>query len=231
MKIDWAEITALFGGTFDPPHIGHREAVQGLFSAPGVKRVIVLPTALPPHKKGNFADAKHRVAMTKLCFAPVIAGLTPLKGTIQIDQRELERAERTGRPSYTFETLTELNSTNLAFVIGADQLRDLPSWYHFPELLTLSNWLAIERRPSGSQLARQALRNWETSGLVRPAEEENDLWQIRDSSRFLKLVSTEAPAISSTEIRKSIALSGEAPIGSLVPEVLAYLKQNHLYGS
>lgn len=63
----WHETTAIFGGRFDPPHLGHLEAVQGLFRYPGVKAVRVIPAAAPAHKATS-ASMTDRAEMSRLCF-------------------------------------------------------------------------------------------------------------------------------------------------------------------
>ncbi|MCM2322077.1 MAG: nicotinate (nicotinamide) nucleotide adenylyltransferase [Oligoflexia bacterium] len=215
----WHEVTAVFGGTFDPPHCGHLEAVRGLFRVPGVQRTLVIPSATPPQKPG-FAPTEHRLEMTRRCFAPLAPDVT-------VDFREAERAVRNPeRPSYTFDTLLELRRDlpRLAFVLGADQLARLPSWHRFPEILGLCHWIVLERKPDGGALAAPVLRQWLASGLLRPD------FTTREGTT-LQLFPTEAPLISSTAIRQQLARAGEPPNNLLPPEVVIYLKMHRLYGT
>jgi len=227
--LNWNEVTALFGGTFDPPHLGHREAIRGLFANPGIKRVLILPSALPPHKKLT-ASTEDRIEMTRLAFASEFQNPFPLE--VSVDTREITRAERTGRPSYTIETLQDLRReiSNLAFVIGADQLRDLPKWHRFPEVLQLSHWIVLERKPQGEAMIKKTLQEWQGSGLIR-ADRENGSWQICSGNTVLKSIPTLAPALSSTEIREVIGKTGSPPPGTLPPAVLSYLKKRRVYGT
>src|SRR4051812_10219884 len=103
MTVQWGRTTALFGGTFDPPHSGHLEAVNGLFGLPGVARVVVVPSASPPHKPGVTAASK-RLEMTRLAFSS-----RRFAGEVSVDDCEIERAVRTGQPSYSFDTIRELS--------------------------------------------------------------------------------------------------------------------------
>ena len=95
----WSEVTAIFGGTFDPPHLGHREALDGLFTAgPGIGRALIVPAAAPPHKPA-VASSEDRVAMARLAFAP-----GKLAGPVELSlvELELERARaRPSEPSYS----------------------------------------------------------------------------------------------------------------------------------
>ncbi|OFZ20348.1 MAG: hypothetical protein A2X94_01170 [Bdellovibrionales bacterium GWB1_55_8] len=231
----WTELTAVFGGVFDPPHMGHREAVRGLFQDPGVKRVLVVPAPSPAYKL-NQVSAEHRVEMVRRTFASNPDNTFP--NDVEISFVDIERALRNPKShTYTFDTLQELGRVheNLAFVLGADQLQNLPNWHRFPEVLELAHWIVLTRRPNGLDSAMRALRELESRGIARKmpgtADDLGGVWQLRAGKRFLRLSHTEAPEISSTGIRETISRTGQPPSGSLVPEAMAYLKQNRLYGS
>jgi nicotinate-nucleotide adenylyltransferase len=224
--LNWGGITALFGGTFDPPHRGHREAVAGLFQVPGVKAVRVLPVGVP-HKTAG-AVAEHRLALAKLCFSGH-PGL-PYPAEVTVDSRELTRA---GRPSYTFDTLSELGREipreRLAFVIGTDQLEALPHWHRFPEVLNLAHWIVLERRPAHPAKLRQTLEPLQAMGLLKPIDSQG--WSIRGGPTELWTFPTDAPEVSSTGIREQIGRNGQVPENSVIPPVAAYLKAHRIYGT
>jgi nicotinate-nucleotide adenylyltransferase len=209
--VRWNQVTALFGGAFDPPHIGHREAVRGLFHVPGVRDVVILPTGTPPHKYVN-TPSEHRLEMARLNFADFLA---ESHSPVRLDDREIHRLSATGRPSYTYDTLMEFRREThaLAFVIGTDQLLDLPNWYRFPEILDLCHWIVLERKTESPEKTEKAHR------------------LIASLGKSMALFPTEAPAISSTVIRENIARTGNTQSDSLLPSVAAYLKQWKLYGT
>jgi nicotinate-nucleotide adenylyltransferase len=218
------------GGRFDPPHLGHREAVRGLFQIPRVKRVLILPSGNPPHKKA-IADPKDRVQMAKLNFGPTVSEDFPSE--IELDLREIERAHSNPlKPNYSYDTLQELRTQipSIAFVVGADQLCQLITWNRFPDILKLCHWIVLGRKPDGADLAQKTLSEWAGSCLVKPVASSGNHWQVTGSSVFLTTVPTSAPSLSSTQIREELAKSGKAPAGSLLPEVEAYLKLRRLYG-
>lgn len=224
-RVQWSEVTALFGGTFDPPHLGHIEAIQGLFRCPGVGRVKVIPAALPPLKSCP-TPAKIRIRMAEIAFADLA----------DIDDVEIRRFSQSARPSYTADTLEALGSKSgqsnrLAVTIGSDQLADLPRWSRFPELLEMAHWIVLERK--GAHAARASLQNLEGSGLLRPSGRSSleglPEWLTRTGSSLV-IVPTEAPAISSTEIRESIGRTGTCPPDRLPKGVEAYLLEQGLYG-
>ena len=227
----WHEVTAFMGGTFDPPHLGHREAVEGLFENPGVSQVRILPSPVPP-QKARSTSLEHRIAMTRLAFGR--SSMIPFSRPVELDLREIKRAEtQPGIASYTFDTLSELKREfpMAAFVIGTDQLAGLPTWHRFPEILGLSHWIVLERK--GETPGTAILKQWESSGLVR---EEAGAWRtFSREPAFLKVVPTSARKVSSTEIRENLAKSSETHIRAaetaLLPEVLDYLKRHRLYGT
>jgi nicotinate-nucleotide adenylyltransferase len=229
----WSETTALFGGRFDPPHLGHAEAIRGLFEQPGIRELWVIPSPTPPHKSA-VAPFEHRVELAKLAL--LRAHPSRDANAIRIDLREADRARlRPDLPTYSFDTIQDIRRENskIAFVIGTDQLEQLPSWHRFPEVLSLCHWIVLGRKPDGVARAQKVLSEWESSGLVQKTLQSGTaggLWWIKGTSSYLNLVPTEAAQISSTEIREQIARTGEPPQDSLSAEVLAYLKQNRLYG-
>ena len=122
----------VLGGTFDPPHVGHRVVAQDVHEALELDRLLVVPAAHPPHR-GAVLPARVRLALTRLAF----------EGDDRIEVSDLE-FERDG-PSYTVDTLERLRRERapeeLWCVIGADQLRELHEWHEpdrIPELARLA---------------------------------------------------------------------------------------------
>lgn len=228
----WNEVTALFGGTFDPPHLGHREAVSGLLKNPGVGAVRIIPTGKPALKNAQ-TSPKDRLAMAKLNFANLIADPS---NRVSIDTREILAPGDT--PSYSFDTVTELRKEGhpLAFVLGVDQVESLDRWYRFPDIFGLCHWIALEREPDGTDRMRKATQRLVALGVLSATGDERT-FQTRSSSgpptQFIA-VPTPARELSSTEIRRKFALGLEdSPelIENLDPRVRAYLNANHLYGT
>jgi nicotinate-nucleotide adenylyltransferase len=234
---------AVFGGTFDPPHLGHRAAIAGLFKDPGVERVVVLPSGNPPQKVG-LTDALTRLELVRLGLGsepadPFREDLATWAHRVEICDYEVQRSLQVpGTPQYTFDTLLELQSRygpQIANVIGLDQLANLPTWSRFPDLLRVSNWIVLERKPTSPELIRRAIEPLVTSRLLEPRGDRE--WKItghpigQGGTRILKLVTTEAPEISSTYIRENIARTGAPSPDLLHPRVRAYLNERGLYGS
>lgn len=225
-----SQITALFGGAFDPPHVGHRAAIAGLFQNPGVKRVVVLPSGQPPFKEG-ITSAEHRLAMTQIALGPSASDRSFPLADVEISSWEIDESRRSGLPSYSFDTILEMRRRygEVAFVIGTDQLLGLEKWSRFPALLELCHWIVLDRRGQESRSLTQTLQSWQSSGIIRTLGPST--WSIREGTRLLQLVPTDAPNLASTQIREMIAKTGFPPENSLIPEVLSYLNKYSLYGT
>jgi nicotinate-nucleotide adenylyltransferase len=118
----------IFGGTFDPIHVGHlivSETARALLS---LDRVVFVPARIPPHKGAEPADPAHRLRMTELACRDNPA--------FEVSDLELGR----DGPSYTVETLRDLRDRNpgdteLYLLMGADSARDLETWKDYRVLL------------------------------------------------------------------------------------------------
>ncbi len=111
----------LFGGTFDPPHIGHLLVAQTVAEAEKFEKIIFVLANQPPFKN-HFSTADHRLSMLKMA----VAG----NQRFDISEIELER----GGVSYTIDTITAfrknegLNRNELFYLIGSDSLMNLHTW-------------------------------------------------------------------------------------------------------
>jgi nicotinate-nucleotide adenylyltransferase len=202
-----SEISAYFGGTFDPPHLGHLEAAQGLLINPGVKEVIFLPSGNPPWKTAA-ASPEHRIAMLRLM------------SNLRIDETEIDLSRRNPHlKNTTFQTLQILKqkTPRLAFVIGLDQLLELDRWSHFPELLKICPFICLLRDSASIERAR--------NGLLR-------LKSITGQTELpIHVYPTPAGPYSSTQIRKEIAITGTPSGKGITRDVKSYLIRHALYGS
>ena len=132
----------VFGGTFDPPHLGHLVVASDACEALDLGRVLWIPSAVPPHK-------------LRTVRAPAEARLEMVRAAIQGDPRfEADDVElRRAGPSYTVDTLRELASRHpgdeLVLLIGADNLREIPVWREPGEILRLARVAVLSRDGAG----------------------------------------------------------------------------------
>jgi len=235
---------AVFGGTFDPPHIGHVEAILGLTENPGIHRFRIIPAGAPRLKLSSpTASPEQRLQMLRLTFDGWNSGKVTGIDALQIDDREIERVRRSGEPTRTRDTLMELKQTlgtDFAWVIGTDQLAQLHSWFGFPEILNLCHWIVLDRKHTPTEVrhaAENQISSLIQSGLLLSRETTSDspLWTCSANGKStFRWVPTSARGISSTEIRADLAKLGNHSrfLGHEVPENLArYLKSQSLYGT
>ncbi|WP_457444648.1 nicotinate-nucleotide adenylyltransferase [Roseateles sp. P5_E4] len=129
---------AIFGGSFDPPHLGHLAFARFALDALAPDRMVWLPAGRQWQKPDQImAAAVHRAGMIKR----LIAG----EPRFVVDERELHRRG----PSFTADTLREFASQNagteLMFLIGQDQYARLPSWYQVETITTLATLVVVPR--------------------------------------------------------------------------------------
>lgn len=129
---------AILGGTFDPVHNGHLRVAWEAGEALDAD-VRLMPANVPPHRSPPVATAAERVALLRAALAG--------QSRLQLDERELRRAER----SYTVETLREMRiefglARPLVLLIGADAFAGLPTWHEWRALFNLAH-IAVLTRP------------------------------------------------------------------------------------
>jgi len=196
----------LFGGTFDPPHLGHLILAEQCREQCRLDRVLLIPSGQPPHKSPDaLSDGKLRSEMLEFAFSGM-----PHFG---VDRRELHRAGTT----YTVETLEEFHrdfpDAELFFLIGGDSLSDLPTWKEPARILELATIVAVNRgdRPLADDSA--------LVGKVG-AERAKRVWRI----------SIPAIDLSSTDLRRRVR-EGRS-IRFLTPRsVEAFIAETRLYSA
>lgn len=128
---------AVFGGAFDPPHLSHRRLAEAVLQQLPVASLLVLPAGDHPHKANGLSPAEHRLAMCTLAFSDL--------PNLQLDPREIHRPG----PSYTVDTLLELRAEfqdrTIYFLLGSDNLSQLPSWHQSARIRTLCELVVYPR--------------------------------------------------------------------------------------
>jgi nicotinate-nucleotide adenylyltransferase len=165
----FAAHTALFGGTFDPIHSAHLamgRAALDEFAAAGLRRILFVPAANPPHKNGtSMASWEDRVQMVELACA----GQPGF---------EVSTIERDANPSYsilTIERLLAAGAAPLAFMIGADAFAEIRSWYRWQDVIRSVEFIVVTR-PGFDYDAPDGAIVHELSGLDLPVSSS----EVRD---------------------------------------------------
>jgi nicotinate-nucleotide adenylyltransferase len=127
----------LFGGTFDPIHMGHLILAEACREACGLDRVWFVVAGEPPHKPGDRTSVADRLEMARIAIA----------GHPAFEVSELE-TRRPG-PHYSVETLEEVRrerpEDDLFFLIGADSLADLPQWRQPERIVSMATVVVVDR--------------------------------------------------------------------------------------
>ncbi|MDL1912784.1 nicotinate (nicotinamide) nucleotide adenylyltransferase [Chloroflexi bacterium CFX6] len=197
------EQIGLFGGTFDPPHLGHLILAAEAFSQLDLDRLLWILTPDPPHKQDRFiTSVEHRLAMVQLAIAD--------NPSFELSRVELDRPG----PHYTLDTVElivkQYPDADVTPIIGGDSLRDLPNWNRPRELLQACHWVGVMHRP-GEQEDLEELER-----------------QLPGISSKVHYVDAPLLEIASREIRSRIA-DGRPFRYYLHPSVYEYILEHHLY--
>lgn len=194
----------IFGGTFDPIHMGHLEIAKSIYEQMDLEEIVFIPAYIAPHKVGqDFAPAMDRYKMTQLAVEPY--------PYFSVSSLELKR---TG-VSYTYDTLLELRKLypehEFFFIIGADSVTSLYTWHRIQEMFELTTFVGAERP------------GYDNSDVLKAIEELGPR-----AKEKIVLLDTPENHVSSTIIRKRIR-SGEH-LHDLVPAVVEkYIFEHKLY--
>lgn len=213
----------VFGGTFDPVHLGHLRAAEEVRHALGLARVLFVPSGQPPHKsqspQGPIATAQNRLAWLRLAI-----GENP---RFEVDPIEIER----GGTSFSIDTLRSLKDRfggqPPTFLIGCDAFALIASWREPKALFELANFAVMTRPPQGSQ----TLENWlpERFREVFDLSADGRHGQHLGAHTWIRQVDIPGLDISSSAIREGID-QGRS-VRYLMPEaVYRAVRKSGIYG-
>lgn len=174
--------TAIFGGTFNPFHIGHYEMLSALNSDNSIDKILIMPDRIPPHKVCDYmADDDTRIEMCR-----IIAEDFPKAEVCLIE------FERRGR-SYSYDTVLELKKRypekDFVFVCGGDMLIFFSKWYNYKELMKLIPFIVFRRSDTDINEFNESVKKYTEMGMKITVKDE--------------IISV----VSSTEIRQNFLAS------------------------
>ncbi len=194
---------AVFGGTFNPIHIGHEEMIGAICELSFIDKVLIMPSKIPPHKSVDFlAKDADRVNMCRIAIEAYKKA--------EICEIELNR---TGK-SYTVETLKELGTLypdyELYLVIGGDMLTSFNTWRSYKEILNVASLLVFKRAGEDEAAFNESLE------------------KLTNDGGNITLIDKKITEVSSTEIRRAL-LSNNSAEHLLSKKVFDYIKNNNVY--
>lgn len=216
---------AVFGGTFNPVHIGHAMLADTIVKELGYDKVLFVPTYQPPHKDSSkIVAAEHRMEMiSRFCK-------TEGNGHFELESCEIDR----GGISYTSDTLEYLTqkyegklSSKLAFVMGDEVAAEFHKWRNPQKISELANLLIVHRYPDVKALESSLYDN-------KPTGDYKGDFSVKFDSKTFEwphiYLETPMLPVSSTDIRRRIA-EGKSFRYLVPPAVFDYINENELYGS
>lgn len=216
----------LFGGTFNPIHLGHVRVVREVKAGFGLDKILIIPSALPPHKELDVVvDAENRLEMIRLAFSD--------DPNFAISDVELKRPG----PSYTIDTIRHLKSispknTKFYLIMGLDAFLEIDTWKAYDEIFLLIPFIVMSRNINKENSAGsewEPLKNYLQSNISKGYTYSFAQSSFIHNEKQPVCVFNVTPVdISSTIIRKRIK-KGRS-IKQLVPEIVEdFIKAKGLY--
>ncbi|MCX8117402.1 MAG: nicotinate-nucleotide adenylyltransferase [Desulfobacterota bacterium] len=207
----------LFGGTFNPIHLGHLRGAEEIREGFGLDEVIFIPSANPPHKPPEeILDARHRVEMVRLAISS-----NPF---FSLSEIELKRPGK----SYTIDTLRHFcgeGSDDHYFIMGGEAFGEIETWKDYKELFVLSHFIVMLRH--GCEASPDVSALPETLRSEFRYDLELKAW-VHPSGKRLYFREISFLDISSTKVRELIE-RGASVRYLIPPEAEAYLRKHALY--
>ena len=212
----------LFGGTFNPVHLGHLRSALEVQEGAGLDRVILIPAAVPPHKGcAELAGAAERLEM----IAAAIEGVPGLAVSDVETRRE--------GPSFTIDTVRHFRDTEpqaeLSLIVGLDAFLEIDTWRSFRELLGLVPLVVISRPATGALPERAAVESFVRERISPECTPDpaSGAWRA-PGVRGIRVFPVTGLDVSSRRVRE-LAAAGRS-LRFLVPEtVMTYIQSRGLY--
>ena len=177
----------VYGGSFDPIHLGHLKTAKFIKNELGLNRILLLPCNQPVHRQPLHYSASQRLEILNLALKDF--------SELEVDNSEIDR----GGDSYMIDTLKDLkvklNNESICLVIGMDSFVNFKSWKNWDEFSKIVHLIVLPRE--GKQTIEKALETFEVS---------SDIKQIKsEANGFLYFSKLEMINISSTAVRGRIS--------------------------
>ena len=202
----------VYGGTFNPPHLGHVTAARAVFELLKLDKLLLIPAGLPPHKDlpAGSPTAEQRLEMTRLAADQIGLG-----DRVEVLDLELRRAGR----SFTSDTLAQLKERypedQLWLLMGTDMFLTLQTWHEPEKVLSLAGIAAFGRTEEDTEELFSVQREY--------------LYQTYPQARLFTLTIPGVIDVSSTELRQQLAKGAGGQL--LPPAVYGYILREGLYNT
>ena len=199
----------IYGGTFNPPHLGHITAARTVFELLKLDQLLLIPAGMPPHKDlpAGSPTPDQRLEMTRLAGEQIGLG-----DRVQVLDMELRREGR----SFTSDTLRQLREEHpddeLWLLMGTDMFLTLQHWHEPEKILSLAGIAAFGRTEADTEELFSVQRDY--------------LYRTYPQAQIFTMTIPGVMDISSTELREQLAQKGGSKW--LAPAVYGYILREHL---
>jgi nicotinate-nucleotide adenylyltransferase len=210
----------LFGGTFNPIHLGHVKAAEIVAERFLLDKLFFIPSYIPPHKESDqIASPGHRLRMVELALEP-FPRFFP--SSIEVDA---------GGMSYSIVTLKKMKiqypEARILFLLGVDAFLEIETWMDYESVLEQCSFIIMSRPQFRLGDAHRVLNSTYSQRIIDLSSTDT-AFSIDLSANLIYLIPIQALDISSTEVRERV--NSNQSIKDLVPEsVENYIKENGLY--
>ena len=201
----------IYGGTFNPPHLGHFAAAQTAIDALKLDKLLLMPAAVPPHKvlPEDSPSKEHRLAMVER-----MADAMDLPGRVEVSTLEMDRAGK----SYTSDTVEEIHKrypkAELWLLMGTDMFLTFHLWHDPGAITRLAGICAFGRTEDDGE------------SVFAP---QREFLQKKYNAKVVTITLPGLVDVSSTQLRDLLAR--EKGREYLLPSVYGYILMNRLYGT
>ncbi|MBP7654264.1 nicotinate (nicotinamide) nucleotide adenylyltransferase [Candidatus Dependentiae bacterium] len=198
-------IIGVFGGTFNPPHTGHKKIIEKSFSILKIDKMLVIPAFIPPHKELiDNIEPSHKINMLNIIFKEM--------KNLEIVTSEIDR----GGVSYTIDTIKSFISIygnhDYRIIIGADNFNIIDSWKNIDELIKLCGFIVFSR-----------------TGEILEYEKQSVF--LNNKNKFTVINEFDEP-VSSSMIRNYVKNKMYDKAAEFLDrEILYYIKKNKIYAN
>lgn len=229
MHLNPTDRVGLLGGTFNPIHLGHLRTALEVKEIFGLSRIILIPSAVPPHKSAEgVVSARDRLTMVRMAVANAPG--------FEVSEVELERSG----PSYTVDTLDYFLSRapqggRLFFILGLDAFLEIDTWERYSALFEKAPFIVMARpragnpeKPEGTRTIRKFLSDHLSDRYRHVSGSDSPPHFTHPEKETIYTVNVSAIDISSTTIRR--LLREGRSIRFLVPDDVAdFIQSKGLY--